>query len=154
MWELQFDSRDQSMFGCLNPACKRALSQTFEHSFFLLIGYCLKLSAVTIFAIGLAAHSNRFMQVYQPTGYFNTGILGIFISICVAGIVSIWTFQSCALKTNSQQIGWSLKDEGQFPYLSQSTSVDETGWYNITDLKLKEACLEGPCEPLLYQMNI
>lgn len=52
------------MFGCLNPACKKALGQTFSHSFFLLIGYCLKLSGVSIFSIGLAAHTNRFNQHY------------------------------------------------------------------------------------------
>jgi hypothetical protein len=121
------------MFGCLNPACKRALSQTFEHSFFLLIGYCLKLSAVTIFSIGLAAHTNRFTQLFQPPAIFNAGVIGIFTSICVAGIVSIWTFESESLRTN-EDIGWSLKDEGQFPYLTASVTPDDSGWYNITSL--------------------
>ena len=57
MWELKFDSNDKPMFGCLNPACKSNLMATFSSSFFLLIGYCLKLTGVTFLSVGLAVHT-------------------------------------------------------------------------------------------------
>ena len=60
LWEFISPDTKGLMYGCLNPACKKALGQTFSSSFYLLIGYCFKFSTVSIVSIGLAAHVNRF----------------------------------------------------------------------------------------------
>jgi hypothetical protein len=75
MWEFKDSVADDYLFGCLNPACKKGLGSKFQTSFFLLIGYCLKYSTVSLVSIGLAAHTNRFNVHYQRNPYYFGAVL-------------------------------------------------------------------------------
>lgn len=77
----------------------------------------------------------------------------MYLSICVIGFTSIWTFEVDSLKTNFA-VGWSLRDEGPFPFLSQNLTLDDSGWYTIPTLAVNETCLEGDCVPLYYNLKV
>ena len=59
LWEFQ-EENDFPVFGCLNPACKIKLEETMSTAIVMSISYILKLVFVTLFSVGLGAHTVRF----------------------------------------------------------------------------------------------
>ena len=144
------------MYGCLNPQCKKSLGSTFQGSLLILIGYCFKLTVVSILSVGLSAHTARFSQHYSVP-FLNVLVSVIFLVISAVGFASIWTFEAESLRVNPQ-VNWSLVEEGPFPFFENEESLTQnnSGWYSMTKLELVENCItqEKDCKPLVYDLYV
>jgi hypothetical protein len=129
MWELYSGSGEQPVYGCLNPRCKKYLGQFFQHRFYILICYLLKLCGASILSVGLAAHTTRFQSHYR-SAYFLGGVYAIFFALCLTGLVSIATFSEQTLRTDPKT-NWLAEQEAPFNYFPASVLPNDSPWFSI-----------------------
>ena len=159
LWELKKGGviqQDEVMFGCLNPECAPYLEKGVVTHQFVMLGCALKLVFLSIFSVGLAAHTLRFDVHYKSVCQDVLALLAM-IAVIGAGLTLNYVQQGNILDTNPES-QWKVGQGLMLPQMRENFQTNSSPWYPLTqNFKVIESC-EGldleACGALSYRVNL
>ena len=159
LWELQRGgviAQDEVMFGCLNPECAPYLEKGVIAHQFVMLGCMLKLVLLSLFSVGLAAHTLRFDVHYKSVGH-EAGSLLLMIIVVGAGLTLNYLSTDKVLDTNPES-QWSQDPDSLLPQMRENFQTNNSPWYPLTQaFRVEESCAgvaDESCAELSYRVSL
>jgi len=115
IWEIK-DTAEETMYGCLNPACRGPLELRLIYHIGSLVFYMTMLILVSFFSVGLAVHIQRFPHSYKSRLMEAIAFTFLVLFAIGGGILVASMNGELAIKTDPQS-NWVKPNEGILPTL-------------------------------------
>ena len=121
-----------------------------------MLGCMFKLVFLSIFSVGLAAHTLRFDVHYKSLGQ---EILALMLMIIVISLgVTFTVMQDDQILNTNPESFWTTDPNLALPQMRENFVTNNSPWYHLTqNFQIVESCEslnEDTCETLAYKVNV